>query len=115
MAGNAPEEKHMAGADSARPAAFTPMTEEQLRASTIGEPEARNGPITLVDYDPDWPRLYDREADRIRSALGDRVLMLEHAGSTSVPGLAAKPKIDFVLVVGGSGGEVAYFLRSGVG
>jgi GrpB-like predicted nucleotidyltransferase (UPF0157 family) len=93
---------------SAKPAGFTPMTEEQLRASTVGELKPRNGPITLVDYDPDWPRLYAREAELIRSILGGRVLLLEHAGSTSVPGLAAKPKIDIVLVVADTADEAAY-------
>src|SRR4051794_41530843 len=102
------EATETSGAASAAPAVSSPMTEEQLRASTIGELKPRNGPITLVDYDPDWPRLYDREADRIRSALGDRVLMLEHAGSTSVPGLAAKPQIDIVLAVADTADETAY-------
>jgi GrpB-like predicted nucleotidyltransferase (UPF0157 family) len=98
----------MPGAESAKPAGFTPMTEEQLRASTVGELQPRNGPITLVDYDPDWAALYAREAERIRSVLGDRVLLLEHAGSTSVPELAAKPKIDIVLVVADTADEAAY-------
>lgn len=89
----------MPGTGSKEPAGFTPMTEEQLRASTVGELKPLNGPIALVDYDPTWPALYAREAERIRSVLGDRVMLLEHAGSTSVPGLAAKPQIDIVLVV----------------
>jgi GrpB-like predicted nucleotidyltransferase (UPF0157 family) len=57
--------------------------------------------IELRDYDPSWPRLYAREAARIRSALDERVMRLEHAGSTSVPGLAAKPIIDIVLEMPG--------------
>jgi GrpB-like predicted nucleotidyltransferase (UPF0157 family) len=65
-------------------------------------------PIELLDYDPAWPRLYDGEAERIRAALGERVLGLEHAGSTSVPGLAAKPIIDIVLTVPDSADEDAY-------
>lgn len=64
--------------------------------------------VTLVDYDPEWPVLYEREARRIRAALGERALLLEHAGSTSVPGLAAKPKIDIVLAVADSADEDAY-------
>ena len=52
--------------------------------------------------------LYEREAARIRAALGDRVRLLEHAGSTSVPGLSAKPVIDIVLAVPDSGDEDAY-------
>ena len=62
----------------------------------------------MVDYDPRWPELFAREADRIRAVLGSRALRTEHAGSTSVPGLAAKPVIDLVLVVADSAEENAY-------
>ena len=65
-------------------------------------------PIGIVEYDPEWPRLYAREEERIRSALGDRVVRIEHAGSTSVPGLPAKPLIDIVLEVPDSGNEPSY-------
>ena len=65
-------------------------------------------PIELVDYDPAWPELFQLEAQKIRAALGERALGLEHAGSTSVPGLAAKPIIDIVLTVADSADEVAY-------
>jgi GrpB-like predicted nucleotidyltransferase (UPF0157 family) len=64
--------------------------------------------IELRDYDPSWPQLYAREAARIRSALGERVVRLEHAGSTSVPGLAAKPIIDVLLEVPDAAEEAAY-------
>lgn len=73
---------------------------------TIGEP--RRGPIALAEYDPGWPALFEREAARIRGALGDRALLVEHAGSTSVPGLAAKPIVDIVLAVPDSSDEGAY-------
>jgi GrpB-like predicted nucleotidyltransferase (UPF0157 family) len=69
---------------------------------------ATDGRISIVDYDPQWPELYQREADRIRFALGERVLRLEHTGSTSVPGLAAKPIVDMLLVVANSADEDAY-------
>ena len=55
--------------------------------------------IEVTDPDPAWPRQYDDLAGRIRQALGWRVLQLEHVGSTSVPGLAAKPIIDIDLTV----------------
>ncbi len=84
------------------------MTEEQLRAATVGELRPLTGPIVLAGYDPEWPRLFEREADRIRGALGDRALQIEHTGSTSVPGLAAKPIIDITLVVADSADEPAY-------
>jgi GrpB-like predicted nucleotidyltransferase (UPF0157 family) len=85
-----------------------PMTEEELRAAWVREPPRLTGKVRVVDYDPEWPRLYRREAERIRAVLGERVVRLEHIGSTSVPGLAAKPIIDVLLVVPDSGDEPAY-------
>src|SRR5271165_1856055 len=64
--------------------------------------------VSIADYDPRWPELFTREADRIQSVLSSRALRIEHAGSTSVPGLAAKPVIDVVLVVAASAQEDAY-------
>jgi GrpB-like predicted nucleotidyltransferase (UPF0157 family) len=55
--------------------------------------------MPISDYNPEWPALFEREAVRIRAALGSRALRIEHAASTSVLGLAAKPVIDIVLVV----------------
>jgi GrpB-like predicted nucleotidyltransferase (UPF0157 family) len=85
-----------------------PMTEEEIRAAWVTEPPRLVGRIQVVDYDPEWPRLFEREADRIRAVLGKRAVQLEHVGSTSVPGLAAKPIIDIMLVVPDSGDEQAY-------
>ncbi len=53
-------------------------------------------PIIIADYDPKWPDLYQIEAARLREALGDLLVAIEHVGSTSVPGLAAKPRIDIM-------------------
>ena len=64
--------------------------------------------ITIVEYDAAWPGLFRREAERIQSALGESALRMEHTGSTSVPGLAAKPVIDLLLVVADSSNEAAY-------
>lgn len=64
--------------------------------------------IEVTDADPAWPRQYDDLAGRIRQALGWRALQLEHVGSTSVPGLAAKPVIDIDLTVADSGREQHY-------
>jgi GrpB-like predicted nucleotidyltransferase (UPF0157 family) len=83
-------------------------SEEALRAVTIGELAVLAGPVQLSEYDPGWPALFEREAARIRKALGPRVRLLEHAGSTSVPGLAAKPIIDMVLAVPDSTAEADY-------
>lgn len=64
--------------------------------------------IEIVEYDPAWPGRYEHEAALIRGALGAAVRVLEHAGSTAVPGLAAKPVIDIVLCVDDSSAEPAY-------
>ena len=82
--------------------------EAELQAAHVLKVEVHGGPIVLVDYDPEWPARFEWEAERIRSALGDKALLLEHAGSTSVPGLAAKPIIDIVLAVQVSADEDAY-------
>lgn len=75
---------------------------------TIGKVKPHNGPITLLEYDHNWPKLFEREAERIRSILGNKILLVEHVGSTSVPGLCAKPIIDILLVVKDSADEAAY-------
>jgi GrpB-like predicted nucleotidyltransferase (UPF0157 family) len=85
-----------------------PLDEEYLQAHTVGGLRPLQGAIRLVEYDPEWPRRFDREAAKIRAALGDHGLRLEHAGSTSVPGLPAKPIIDIVLAVADSGDEAGY-------
>jgi len=64
--------------------------------------------ILITEYDPQWPDVFRREADRIQGVVGRRALQLEHIGSTSVPGLAAKPVIDILLVVADSSDEDAY-------
>lgn len=55
--------------------------------------------IVIVDPDPSWPARYADERTRIVGALGDTALLIEHIGSTSVPGLGAKPIIDIALAV----------------
>ncbi|MDT8914026.1 GrpB family protein [Amycolatopsis sp. PS_44_ISF1] len=84
------------------------QTDEQLEAAFIGEAPLLDSTVTLVEYDPQWPQLYQREAGRIRGALGDVVVLLEHVGSTSVPGLPAKPVVDILLEVPDSADEGAY-------
>jgi GrpB-like predicted nucleotidyltransferase (UPF0157 family) len=69
------------------------------------------GPTThfqVVAYDPSWPATYEALANVIAGALGDRVVAIEHVGSTSVPGLEAKPVIDIDLTVADSADESAY-------
>jgi GrpB-like predicted nucleotidyltransferase (UPF0157 family) len=106
--GDSPQEASSVTWEQARAVTNVPLTEEQLRAATIGELVPLVGPIHIVDYDPQWPQLFEHEAERIQTTLGDRVLLIEHVGSTSVPGLAAKPKIDVLLVIANSADEPAY-------
>jgi GrpB-like predicted nucleotidyltransferase (UPF0157 family) len=73
----------------------------------VGAPPAAT-PIDIVDADPSWPAQFDELADRIRRALGNRVLDLEHIGSTSVPYLPAKPIVDIDLTVADSSDESMY-------
>jgi len=85
-----------------------PLGENEIRAHTVGELKPLAGRIQIVAYDARWPELFEREAKRIRAALGDRALRIEHTGSTSVPGLAAKPVVDILLVVRNSADEDSY-------
>jgi GrpB-like predicted nucleotidyltransferase (UPF0157 family) len=85
-----------------------PISDEDLAKVRVAPVTPHNAPIVLAEYDPDWPLLFAREASRIRAALGSTVILLEHAGSTAVPGLAAKSIIDVVLAVPDSADELAY-------
>ena len=80
--------------------------EERLREVIIGEIEPQA--IVVADYDPVWPERFRQEEARIRAALGRAALSIEHIGSTSVPGLAAKPIVDILLVVEDSANEPSY-------
>ena len=71
-------------------------------------PAARATGIEITEPDPAWPQQYADLAGRIRGAVGWKVLQLEHVGSTSVPGLAAKPIIDIDLMVADPGREQDY-------
>jgi GrpB-like predicted nucleotidyltransferase (UPF0157 family) len=54
------------------------------------------GKIEIADYDPRWPELFEAERQRILEATNGLIIAIEHIGSTSVPGLAAKPVIDIM-------------------
>jgi GrpB-like predicted nucleotidyltransferase (UPF0157 family) len=86
-----------------------PYSAQELAEVWVGgRPPKLTAPIVVADYDERWPGLFAREAERIRAALGDRALLVEHIGSTSVPGLPAKPIIDVDLVVADTADEPAY-------
>ena len=55
--------------------------------------------IVVADYDPNWPALFEQERASIESALGSLALVIEHIGSTAVPGLPSKPIIDLLVGV----------------
>ncbi len=93
---------------SAKPGHRAPLSEEEIRPHTIGDLKPLSDGILIVDYDAQWPELFEREASRIRAVLGCRALQIEHTGSTSVPGLAAKPIVDILLVVADSADEDSY-------
>jgi GrpB-like predicted nucleotidyltransferase (UPF0157 family) len=76
------------------------------RKALVGEPEYVE--IVIVAYDPAWARRFEVEKRTIATALCERAVRVEHIGSTSVVGLAAKPIIDLCLAVADSSDEAAY-------
>lgn len=82
------------------------MVDGPVETGLIGGVEKRE--IRIVDYDPGWPEKFEAHALSIAGALGGTALRIEHIGSTSVPGLAAKPIIDILVVVPDSADESSY-------
>ncbi len=70
--------------------------------------EERDPAVRIVDYDPGWPEEAERELARVAEALGDLAMRLDHVGSTSVPGLAAKPILDLQVSVAALAPQAAY-------
>jgi len=64
--------------------------------------------LRIEEHDPAWAEHYLRVEDQVRGALGDRVVTIQHIGSTSVPGLPAKPIIDIDLAVADPADETSY-------
>ena len=73
-----------------------------------GQVEGKTRPYAIGPSDPDWPSRFQSEAAAIRAALGDQVTRIEHVGSTSVPGLAAKPVVDIQVSVRSMAPRSAY-------
>jgi GrpB-like predicted nucleotidyltransferase (UPF0157 family) len=84
------------------------VDEDKLRAVTIGEMTPYATKVVVEDYDPAWPDRYEWDRARIAAALGPAALSIEHTGSTSVPGLPAKPIIDILLQVADTRDEGTY-------
>jgi GrpB-like predicted nucleotidyltransferase (UPF0157 family) len=72
----------------------------------IGGPERRR--IVIVEYRPQWVERFARERARIVAALGPAAVLVEHIGSTSVPGLGAKPIVDIQVSVADLEDEASY-------
>ena len=83
-------------------------TEEYLQRVTIGGASLHNQDITLLEYDPQWPLLFQKESEKIRAALPSQQVRIEHVGSTSIPGLCAKPIIDILMIVQDASDENSY-------
>ena len=75
----------------------SPRRPDVTTVELIGGTEKRE--LVLLEHDPRWATTYAEHERRIRSALGPAAVQVEHIGSTSVPGLAAKPIIDVLVVV----------------
>ncbi|MHA7306419.1 GrpB family protein [Arthrobacter sp. TMN-49] len=84
-------------------------SDDHLDAVLIGGREER--PIVIVEYDPEWHFTFDALALAIKEAVGEGALSIEHIGSTSIPGLAAKPIIDILMTVEDVEDETAYLER----
>ncbi len=69
---------------------------------------ARGDPIELVPYDPEWPQHFQRWRAKLAAVLGGTARRVDHVGSTSVPGLAAKPSVDIQVSVADLRDEPAY-------
>jgi GrpB-like predicted nucleotidyltransferase (UPF0157 family) len=84
------------------------MDDKQIEAVSVRGAVPQYQQIVVADYDPIWPHWFESAAFRIREALGDKVLQLDHVGSTSVRGLPAKPLIDINMAVADTTDEDAY-------
>ncbi|MEU2177893.1 GrpB family protein [Nocardia sp. NPDC019219] len=84
------------------------VDDEEIAAATVGELRPYGVEVVLEEYNGAWPDWYAEEEAAIRAALGDVALRIEHTGSTSVPGLAAKALIDILLLVPEAADEAAY-------
>ncbi len=87
---------------------FDPFSPNADRTVPVNTPTPVDGEVVLIEYDPRWEQMYAAEAAIVKQALGEKALLVEHIGSTAVPGLVAKPCIDILLAVADSADEDAY-------
>jgi GrpB-like predicted nucleotidyltransferase (UPF0157 family) len=82
------------------------LTDDVLSSWLVGG--LRPTRVVLAPYDPQWPVRFAARAAQLRHVLGDRARLIEHVGSTSVPGLAAKPIVDIVIGIEDPDDEPAF-------
>lgn len=90
------------------PGALAPVTPDRLASRAVGRSTQATRPITIDEYDPAWPAMFAREEAGIRQVLGPLVIAIDYVGSTAVPGLAAKNRLDIDLIVADPADESAY-------
>jgi len=61
------------------------------------DPQQRK--YTVLSYNPEWPALFESVREELKTVFHDEAIKIEHVGSTAVPGMAAKPTIDVLIVV----------------
>lgn len=83
-------------------------SKEYLEQVTVGNVTELTGKIVLQEYNPAWEEMFREEKEKIGNALNWRNITIEHVGSTSVPGLCAKPILDILLLVADSADEDSY-------
>jgi GrpB-like predicted nucleotidyltransferase (UPF0157 family) len=83
-------------------------TPEQMADALVGEPPAKWQSIVIEDYDPAWVDRFAAASSLLNEILGGLIISIEHVGSTSVPGLAAKPIIDIDLLIEDTAQESRY-------
>ncbi|MGO9600063.1 MAG: GrpB family protein [Isosphaeraceae bacterium] len=79
-----------------------------MEGEKFSQGEWFSGKVEIVPYDPVWPFQFEQQAELIRKALGAAAIAIDHAGSTAVPGLAAKPVLDILLTMKDSSQEDSY-------
>jgi GrpB-like predicted nucleotidyltransferase (UPF0157 family) len=77
----------------------TELSPDEAVDAILARTQSRRSPVVVVDYDDAWPALFEKIARLVRRSLAGVALAVEHIGSTSVPGLAAKPIVDIDVVV----------------
>ena len=85
-----------------------PTFRESVAAGGRQVGRSRNEPVAIVEYDALWPKMFAWISTRLAQGLGDRAVRIDHVGSTSVPGLAAKPVIDVQISVPDAEDDAAY-------